>query len=686
MGCSVVGEEKCMSSYQDHCKRRKVRDMAMLTCVEDLLEIDDRIASIEGERSRLAGQLELARQAAGRNSDVGRKIEAIAGEIAQKATDLESVRQLKAQYGDLELLCDLEKLYVRQGEQEVARDQLRLVSDEVSELERVEPGKISLETLSRLHEELSRIRRLLGTPSAVYDSFESLLRSCANDLSNKFNKQLLQSKWDTPAFVPVSTQTVETMKGMSTTLYRLSQLRLTDEKELWNFKCIANNFTIRFTYHFHDGNFKLETYFKFLNDYLTENLHKCIGIFHDKCVGLTKEFVLDQFIDHVLVPIRKEVRSNLMKNDRSIRFALISQILTTDRNLTKNFHYHGDGLVPLIPAEVWDMWLSHEVNAANHQFEQITKDPKDMEKSAADFVRLLNKIYEALVPFYSFEAESLKRYKLLTCSQIFISLSSAYMDYFLAVDALDEHRTAKNELYQTLIKLQNFNVVYRKIFELSQEFIMIQLTEIVNLKEGTKYQSLFQNILGEYKKVIDEEIQPSVIRRIKKMLKETLRNYFKVGSWSTLTRDSSMMSAEIVNAIKLMSRVIKRLDALDISLEVCLGIKNELLNIIVNYFIESILKLNRFNHAGLKQLEFDFQALKESLNLPETVCNCQDRMLAELLKVLFAKYDDSCRGYFDSSYIKASEFSALRNMLSIEVLTDSEIQDALYRVAYGSII
>ncbi|QLL30440.1 hypothetical protein HG536_0A02570 [Torulaspora globosa] len=676
-----------MSSHQDHYKRRKEGEIAMLTSVEDLLEIDDRIASIESERSQLAAQLELARQAAEKKSSVARKIEVLASEIAQRATDLDSVRQLKAQYGDLKVLCDLEKLYVLQEEQQMAQDQLRQVGDELSELSLVEPGQISLDTLSRLHAELSRIRRLLNTPSPVYDSFESVLRSSANDLSNKFNRQLLESKWDTPAFVPISTQTIETMRGMSTTLYRLSQLRFTiEEEQTWNFKCIANNFTIRFTYHFHDGNFKLETYFKFLNDYLTENLHKCIGIFHDESFGLTKEYVLDQFIDHVLFPIRREVRSNLMKDDRSVKFALISQILTTDRSLTKNFHYHGDGLVPLIPAEVWDIWLSYEVSTATRQFQQITKDPKDMAKSATDFVRLVNKIYDSLSPFYSFEAESLKRYKLLTCSQIFISLSSAYMDYLLAVDALDEHRTAENELYQTLIKLQNFNVVYRRIFELSQEFVMIQLTETVNLKEGTKYQSLFQNILGEYKKVIDEEIQPSVVRRIKKLLKETLRNYFKIGSWSTLTRDSSVMSAEIVNAVKLLSRIIKRLDALDISLEACLGIKNELLNIIVNYFIESILKLNRFNHAGLKQLEFDFHALKESLNLPETVSNCQDTILRELLKVLFAKYDDSCRGFFDSSYIKTSEFSALRDMLSISALKDSEIQDALYRVAYGSII
>lgn len=656
----------------------------MLASVEDLLEIDERIAGIEAQRNRLAAQLELASQDVEKSRLVRAKIDRIADEIAQKGSDLAGVRLLKQQYGDLEVLVALEKRYVRQEEEQAARDELGRLTDE---LETIEPVGVSLETLERLHEQIVRIEGVLGSSESVNESFQSLLRSHANELSNTFNTLLLESKWDTPAFVPISTRDIETMRSMSTTLYRLSQLRLTaEEQEIWNFKCIANNFTIRFTYHFHDKNFKMETYFKFLNDYLTENLHKCIGIFHDESAGLTKELVLDQFINHVLIPVRKEVRANLLKNDRSIIFALISQILTTDRNLSKNFHYHCDGLVPLIPAEVWDLWLNHEADTATRQFQKITTDPQDMAKSAADFVRLLNKVYESLTPFYSFEAESLQRYKLLTCSQIFINLSSSYLDYFLAVDALDEHRTGEDELYQTLIKLQNFNVVYKRIFELSQESVMIELTEIVNKKEGKQYQSLFQNTLSEYRKIIDDVTQPSVVHRIKKLLKETLRNYFKVGSWSTLTGDSSSTSAEVVNAIKLMSRISGRLDSLDIPLEVCLGIKNELLNIIVNYFIESILKLNRFNHTGLKQLEFDFQALKESLNLPETVSNCQDIMLAELLKVLFAKYDDDCQRFFSSSYIKASEFSALRTLLSISVLKDSEIQDALYRVAYGNII
>lgn len=659
----------------------------MLASVEDLLEIDDRIASVQEERSRLAGQLELARGDAERRSLIARKTEAIATEIAQKATRLDGVRQLRDQYGDLEVLVELEKVYETRETKQAAERRLDELGEELEELLHVEADQIPLETFKRLHLELSRVKEVVNVSNPVFRSFDTILGLKASDLCNKFNTLLLESKWDTPSFIPISTETIGSMREMSTTLYRLSRLRFKNEdQELWNFKCISNNFTIRFTYHFHDHSFKLETYFKFLNDYLTENLHKCIGVFHDEENGLTKEFVLDQFINHVLMPVRQEICANLVKNDRSHIFVLISQILATDRNLSKNFHYHGDGLVPLIPPEIWDLWLNYEVETATRQFRQITEDPQDMAKSAADFVRLLNKVFEFLTPFYSFEADSLQRYKLLSCSQIFINLSSSYMEYFLAVDALDEHRTSEDELNQTLVKLQNFSIVYRKIFELSQEYVMVELTEVVNKKEGKKYKSLFQNILIEYRKIISDVTQPSVVHRIKKLLKETLRNYFKIGTWSTLVEENSTTSAEVVNAIKLMNRTISKLDSLSIPVEVSLNIKNELLNIIVNYFIESILKLNRFNQAGLKQLELDFHALKESLSLPEAVSNCQETMLAEVLHVLFAKYDDSCQHFFASAYIKASEFSDLRRVLSISVLKDTEIQDALYRVAYGNII
>ena len=135
-----------------------------------------------------------------------------------------------------------------------------------------------------------------------------------------------------------------------------------------------------------------------------------------------------------------------------------------------------------------------------------------------------------------------------------------------------------------------------------------------------------------------------------------------------------------------MSRIILGLDSLDIPLEVSLAIKNDLLNIIVNYFIESILKLNRFNRIGLNQFRLDFHALKESLNLPDTAVSSQEIVITELLAILDLKYDTNHSEFFETSYIKRAEYNELRALLSIKKLKDSEIQDALYRVAYGNVI
>lgn len=646
----------------------------MLTGVEDLFGIDERIAGIEQERQQLAGQLERAREAQEEQLKASRRNKELADEIAQKATSLANVRLLRDKYGDLKVLVQLEALYLEQEARDKAQVRLGVLGNEMARAD-----DASLEALTHWHAELAEI----GGSGFVYTRFEEIRQSKAKGLCDELKAALLESKWDTPAFVPVA---IEKMRESSTNLFQLGQMGLEGKREFWNFECIANNFRVRFTYHFHKDAFKLETYFNFLDDYLQENLHKAISIFHDSSRGLSKQLVLEQFINHVLVPIRDKVRANLTKDDRRVIISLISQILNTDRNLSQKFHYHGEGLISLISPEIWDLWLNYQVGTATRQFQQITEDPKDMAKSAVDFVRLLNRVYETLTPFYELDVPSLRRYKLLTCSQIFIGLSSTYMDYLVGVDALDRQHTDEEELYQTLVKLQNLSTVYKRVFELSQEYVMISLTDIVNEKEGKNYYSLFQSVLTEYRKIIEDVTQPTIIHRIKKLLKESLRNYFKIGSWSSLSQQSLNTSAETVNAIKLMTRITLGLDSLEIPTEVSLGIKNELLNIIVNYFIESILKLNRFNRFGLNQFRLDFNALKDSLNLPETALNSQEVVITELLAILEMKYDEKRSKFFETSYIKRADFEEVRQVLSIKILKDSEIQDALYRVAYGNVI
>lgn len=157
----------------------------------------------------------------------------------------------------------------------------------------------------------------------------------------------------------------------------------------------------------------------------------------------------------------------------------------------------------------------------------------------------------------------LVRYKLMTCSLIFMNLTSSYLDYILTVDSLNETRTKEQELYQTMAKLQHVNFVYRKIKSLSSNFIFIQLTDIVNSTESKKYNSLFQNVENDYEKAMSTDMQNSIVHRIQKLLKETLRNYFKISTWSTLEMSvdenigpSSVPSAELVNSINVLRRLI----------------------------------------------------------------------------------------------------------------------------------
>lgn len=391
------------------------------------------------------------------------------------------------------------------------------------------------------------------------------------------------------------------------------------------------------------------------------------------------------------------MKSTLFQNDLKTLIVLISQILATDKNLLTSFHYHGPGLVSLISDEIWEKWINYEVETANRQFINITKKPEDFSKSSLNFVKLINKIYDYLEPFYDLDFDLLVRYKLMTCSLIFMNLTSSYLDYILAVDSLNETRTKEQELYQTMAKLQHVNLVYKKIRSLSQNFIFIQLTDIVNTTESKKYNSLFQNVENDYEKVMNADMQNSIVHRIQKLLKETLRNYFKIATWSTLEMSvdeydgdnddgAAVRSAELVNPMNVLTRLVNKLDSLDIPLSISLKVKNELLNIIVNYFIESILKLNKFNLNGLNQFLHDFESLKNVLSLPSHAINHKAMSLHELVKILKVKYDRNNQQLLDPEYIKMSDFTSLREKYSINYLRDTEIQDALYRIIYGNII
>lgn len=706
----------------------------MLNDIEDLLNIDDKIEQVRNDREQLASKLQGLKQSmASKDTELAR-VEVIAQDIIEIGADVRGLERLKEKYGNLRVLDDLKNIVAQQTQLQASADQLNGLDHELDELAQQSLDQFTFDDIAALNSKLRDAfaaapqRDGSDSRSAVYDELKSkvidkyndqILQKLATKWTETFDQELLEAQWDTPKFVSTSASLVKHLRETSTKLYKLSQLYLSVEEEeetledfnaplhsqstnsrdvvLWNFKSLANNFNVRFTYHFHTTSSKIETYFQFLNDYLTENLFKCINIFHDDTQGLTKPIIHEEFINYVLQPIRDKVKSTLFQNDLKTLIVLISQILATDKNLLTSFHYHGPGLVSLISDEIWEKWINYEVETANRQFINITKKPEDFSKSSLNFVKLINKIYDYLEPFYDLDFDLLVRYKLMTCSLIFMNLTSSYLDYILAVDSLNETRTKEQELYQTMAKLQHVNLVYKKIRSLSQNFIFIQLTDIVNTTESKKYNSLFQNVENDYEKVMNADMQNSIVHRIQKLLKETLRNYFKIATWSTLEMSvdeydgdnddgAAVPSAELVNPMNVLTRLVNKLDSLDIPLSISLKVKNELLNIIVNYFIESILKLNKFNLNGLNQFLHDFESLKNVLSLPSHAINHKAMSLHELVKILKVKYDRNNQQLLDPEYIKMSDFTSLREKYSIKYLRDTEIQDALYRIIYGNII
>lgn len=673
----------------------------VLSSFDDLLNVNTRIDEINLERDALAAELDTARnkledswKADNDPEGEGSRFEAIANDISENAVSLPDVMALREKYGNLQVLLRLESLFEDQERADNNLEKLQNLEQEIDELSKTELSELSTDKLKELHSELENTKfGVENTQFAkdVYSKFEEkLVKRKAEYLMEKFNGFLLECKWDTPMFVPSSSQLINSLRDQSTTLYQLSQLYLIDEKPkvLWNFKSIANNFTVRFTYHFHDVSFKIDTYFKFLQEYLGRNMHKCTSIFHDEDNGLSKQLVHEQFINYVLQPIRDKINTILFQNHQISLITLISQIISTDRELSRSFHYHGEGLTSLVPPRIWDRWLDYEVQVATTQLSKILSDPSNLAKSASECVKLINKMYEYLEPFYSLEGgEILQRYKLLTCSQIFMRLFSSYLDFVLKVDVMTD-KLPEEQLYQTFTKLQNLNIVSRKITELSLEYIFVHLTDVVNQREDKNYYSILQSVQEGYQEIIENGNQGTIVHRIQKLLKGSLKNYFKSGTWCLQNGplDGNSPSSELVDSIKLMNRTMAKLESLLIPLEVTLEIKSQLLNIIVNYFIESILKLNKFNKEGLEQLQVDFYALKDSLHLPDTVSNSQLTVLIEIIRILYLKYDESAAMFIDSLYIKQRDYTKLRSQYDIKLLEDSEIQDALYRVAYGNIV
>ncbi|KAL3234839.1 Protein transport protein TIP20 [Nakaseomyces bracarensis] len=670
----------------------------MLNDINDLFELEQRINEIESKRGQLAEDLQKYRDALSARTQEQSHLDHLADQIMESQNNWDAIQNLKLNYGELQILNELESQLEDEQLKSGVVTALKELEPRLDELiAREQSGECDdVNVVVTLYEDLSRA--LNGLDPSIDDYSQYIFFKFEDDLVKKiikrkeslFNEELFKTYWDNQKKHTLTENQRGELRGKSSELFRLSKCILMDsDRTLWNFRSISNNFRVRFTYHFHNSTTNIETYFKFLNDYLQENLYHCISIFNDEESGVTKSLIHEQFIDHVLDPIRDKIRTTLSTNDLKTSILLISQVLATDKVLSKTFHYRGNGLASLVTDELWGQWITYEEEITKRQFESISgSTDKDLLHSGTNFHELIKKTYEYLEPLLTLEYPPAQKFKLLCSSNIFLNLFSKFLDYILHVDTLGEHKTKEEELQQTLVKLNNLSFVLNKMNELSGKESFILLTSIVNLNEGKSYVSLFQDIQKDYEYNMKVDIQNSIVYRIQKLLKETLRNYFKITGWSYDSEEEEVLkpSPELVNSINFLTRIFTKLDAHQIPTNITLKVKNDVLSQLVHYFVESILKLNKFNERGLEQFKYDFYHLKECLNLPEGNRNSDEKKLNEILTLLKLRYDPDASHFYQTSFIKSGNFRDLRNYKLINILKDTDIQDALYRIAYGNII
>lgn len=669
----------------------------MLSNIKDLLSIDDKINEINNERQSLAIELNNVENLQELKNNKNEYFDKIVNEINEIDNNIDKIDNLREKYGNLRIFDTLEDKIMESMSIENNQNEWDQIDLQINELIKLEKDQLTLLQLEEIHDSLNNIllegHLTKDDPKVqlTLNKFDQiLLNEFGKFHSSNLNKKLLESNWDTNKFLLSNNEIIDSLKQNCSILYRLTKLYLIDEnKTLWNFKSLASNFQIRFTYHFHKSTTAsdIQIYFKFLNDYLSENLYKCITIFQDETIGLTNDILHEQFINHILEPMRNHINMTLTNNNLKSLIILISQIIATDKNLIDNFHYHGLGLVSLISNTFWLSWINYELEIVNKQFKLIIDDPSELSKSSTNFTNMLNKIFIHFQSFMDLNNDSLLPFKLRISNEIFLSLSNKFLDHILLVDSLNETATNEERLFQTILKLELLNIVYKHYYKISNTFIFITMTDFINERDSTNSKTMFQDVLKDYRSNMEIDLQNSIVHRIQKMIKESLRTYFKINFW--IIDDNNFDKtprSEVVNTVSMLKNLIAKLELADIPMEILFSIKNQLLNVIVNYFLESVLKLNKFNINGLNQYKIDFFAVKDSLNLMSEFKNVKESTLLEILEILFLKYDSSVDNFITTSYIQKGKFDDLREKLSIKLLDDNEIQEALFRISYGNII
>lgn len=666
--------------------------------VEDLLNVDRLIGQVNNQRERLALQLRTKKN---EEEDLLEHfvlmdvtLATISEEIS-KVKSVEDIKQLREKHGNLQILdriAALLQLKEKKLSEKHGLDELQQICRELDKVDDHQDIEMYEKFQARITSLACDDTSALGI---VYAKFNKLLEDQGKTLSAAFEHDLLHSKWDTNHFL-FAEKSIKELRQQSTKLYRLNMLLLPQPNlnDLWNFHSIANNFKIKFIYHFNSKSQNelqsVEMYFEFLDKYLEQNLFRCIEIFYDEHAGVTQELIHRQFINHILDPIRHKINSSLIKisetpsqENLKMMMVLISQIFINDNALVKKHYYDGVGLASLIPDTVLETWLNFETDSTKRQYDKLTS--ASLEKNGTDFRTLLQNLYSYFEPFYNIEYERFLNYKIKITNQIFMELPDSYRRYVLNFNE-ERGSVSKSEeakLEENLWKLQNLITINKTLMDFENKVNFIDLTSKLNHLTDSSYRTLFQEVQQRYEQAINTA-RDSIVHRIKRKLSSLLRVYFKLNNWSSVTSSPEQCSSELVGAINAMNKIVASVQLHELSGDVVYYIKIEVLNVIIHFILDYVVKLNKFSEMGLKQLIMDYESLKGTLKLEMAgfPTNAEEGALLETVEILKLKYQHDKRheNFINRAYIDRGDFRDFKKLMKIRYSIDGEIADAMYRI------
>ncbi|KAH3901220.1 Tip20p SCDLUD_002706 [Saccharomycodes ludwigii] len=723
-----------------------------ISTIDDFVLIDNELKQIELKREELATTIpNLSKKAIcdEKPADVSNEINS---SLVYLASDLSHINQLS----DLDQLvktygASIKNLETYQHISQVLHER-QLEQENLNLYYKTNEIDSKVKNLSSVDEFYNLINTTILSDPLISTNIKDVLKKSIESKINEFKKTiiptfqqlLLNSNWDKLNSTEsrnngqyLNKNVADSMKKYSDDLFKISliynEIMKPEIKQYFNFDCIANNFNIKFIYHFnsnigHNDNNPtseletqtIDTYFKFLHIYLSENLYKCISIFHNEDIGLTKELCHQQFINHILNPIRKKIQATLnfivkspSDNNLNHLVVLISQIFITDNTLWKIYYYDYYGLVSLIPENVLQTWVDFESTLAQRQFKNfLTSGLNNLLKNGPDFVKYLESLFEYFTPLFSVNLPNFFNPQIQVFRNNFLQLIQLFKDFNINYNSINNITDAtgintagslgnsdmKNDeelqFKENVVRLRNMQLVYDVMIHLENKPDCIKLTNIFNKKTKSTFGNLFSGELINYKESI-LALNESLVHRFKKMFGASLRTYFKIDRWNStgdesnahndnVTNTNTSCSPELFSSVSIVKKCVDvmrsyNLDSLNLE-----QFQSGCMSIIINYLTNYTLKLNEFSKDGLLQLICDYKTLKMSLGFQSgEIISLDDGSFLDTLKVykVLKFYNEEKKSkWLDKNYIRKNKFDDLKTQLDIKYASNDEIAYILYKI------